>query len=76
MIGLLLLVPIGSIATYLEARCFILFSEEKVNIISKEQAESQCFGFDSSYVFLLFCLLFFFWQQGLDKLAIVAYILS
>ena len=73
MIGLLLLVPIGSIATYLEKpdALFLLVKEEEVKRYIKGQAKkSFVFWFlIQSFVLLLFVPLL------LDNLAIVAYIL-
>ena len=68
MIGLLLLVPIGSIATYLEKpdALFLLVKEEEVKSYIKGQAKKY-------FVLLLFVPLLL--ATGLDKLAIVAYIL-
>ena len=77
MIGLLLLVPIGSIATYLEKpdALFLLVKEEEVKRYIKGQAKkSFVFWFlIQSFVLLLFVPLLL--ATGLDKLAIVAYIL-
>ena len=77
MIGLLLLVPIGSIATYLEKpdALFLLVKEEEVKSYIKGQAKkSFVFWFlIQSFVLLLFVPLLL--ATGLDKLAIVAYIL-
>lgn len=77
LIGLLLLVPIGSIATYLEKpdALFLLVKEEEVKRYIKGQAKkSFVFWFlIQSFVLLLFVPLLL--ATGLDKLAIVAYIL-
>ena len=77
MISLLLLVPIGSIATYLEKpdALFLLVKEEEVKRYIKGQAKkSFVFWFlIQSFVLLLFVPLLL--ATGLDKLAIVAYIL-
>ena len=77
MIGLLLLVPIGSIATYLEKpdALFLLVKEEEVKRYIKGQAKkSFVFWFlIQSFVLLLFVPLLL--ATGLDKLAIVTYIL-
>ena len=67
MIGLLLLVPIGSIATYLEKpdALFLLVKEEEVKRYIKGQAKkSFCvLVFDSKFCpFYYLCL--FFWQRG------------
>lgn len=77
MIGLLLLVPIGSIATYLERpdALFLLVKEEEVKRYIRGQARKS-FVFwllIQSVVLLLFVPLLL--ATGLDKLAIVAYIL-
>ena len=77
MIGLLLLVPIGSIATYLEKpdALFLLVKEEEVKRYIKGQAKkSFVFWFlIQSFVLLLFVPLLL--ATGLGNLAIVAYIL-
>ena len=77
MIGLLLLVPIGSIATYLEKpdALFLLVKEEEVKSYIKGQAKrSFVFWFlIQSFVLILFVPLLL--ATGMNKFAIVAYIL-
>ena len=77
MIGLLLLVPIGSIATYLEKpdALFLLVKEEEVkNYIKGQVRKSFVFWLlIQSVILLLFVPLLL--ATGLDKFAIVAYIL-